>query len=339
MAISMRHRGRAARSRRRSTRGGALLAVLWLVAALSVIALAIAATVRAEVERTTTNAEGVRAYYLAKGAIDRAALYIQWGVNANQPGRPPVYYLRGMRTLEFRLPTGLVTVDVIPETAKLNVNRVDVNDFLRLFLALGLAPPEATELAAAVDDWRRPASEAITPFDRYYLSLTPSFPARHASLENVEELLLVKGMTPELFYGTYVPGSGDSLVWRPGVRDCLTVYGRSDSVDINWAEPPVLAAVGLPPQAVALIDARRRQQPFLMENEISELGVGGYEGAQRLQIGGRSIFTLRATARLLAQDGSLSETRRSIAAVVDLNERTVDRSFTTLRWYDRAWKQ
>lgn len=339
MAISMRHRGRAVRSRRRSTRGGALLAVLWLVAALSVIALAIAATVRAEVERTTTNAEGVRAYYLAKGAIDRAALYIQWGANANQPGRPPVYYLRGMRTLEFRLPTGLVTVDVIPETAKLNVNRVDVNDFLRLFLALGLAPPEATELAAAVDDWRRPASEAITPFDRYYLSLTPSFPARHASLENVEELLLVKGMTPELFYGTYVPSSGDSLVWRPGVRDCLTVYGRSDSVDINWAEPPVLAAVGLPPQAVALIDARRRQQPFLMENEISELGVGGYEGAQRLQIGGRSIFTLRATARLLAQDGSLSETRRSIAAVVDLNERTVDRPFTTLRWYDRAWKQ
>lgn len=339
MAISLRHRGRAAKSRRRSERGGALLAVLWLVAALSVIALAIAATVRAEVERTTTNAEGVRAYYLAKGAIDRAALYIQWGATANQPGRPPVYYLRGVRTLEFRLPTGLATVDVVPEAAKLNVNRVDANDFLRLFLALGLAPPEAAELAAAVDDWRKPASEAITPFDRYYLSLTPSFPARHASLENVEELLLVKGMTPELFYGTYVPGSGDSLVWRPGVRDCLTVYGRSDSVDINWAEPPVLAAVGLPPQAVALIDARRRQQPFLMETEISELGVGGYEGAQRLQIGGRSIFTLRATARLLAQDGSLSETRRSIAAVVDLNERTVDRPFTTLRWYDRAWKQ
>jgi general secretion pathway protein K len=214
-----------------------------------------------------------------------------------------------------------------------------VNDLLRLFLALGLAPPEAAELVAAVEDWRKPASEAITPFDRYYLSLTPSFPARHASLENVEELLLVRGMTPELFYGTYVPGSGDSLVWRSGVRDCLTVYGRSDSVDINWAEPAVLAAVGLPPQAVALVEARRQQQPFLMETEIQQIGIGGFEGAQRLQIGGRSIFTLRATAQLLEQDGSLSATRRSIAAVVDLNERTVDRPFTTLRWYDTAWKQ
>ena len=87
MVISPRHNTRSRRPCRPS-RGGALLAVLWLVAALSVIALAIAATVRSEVERSTTNAEAVRAYYLAKGAIDRAALYIQWGAAANQPGRP-----------------------------------------------------------------------------------------------------------------------------------------------------------------------------------------------------------------------------------------------------------
>ncbi|MCZ2153341.1 MAG: general secretion pathway protein GspK [Bryobacterales bacterium] len=325
--------------RNRHSRGGALLAVLWLVAALSVIALTIAATVRTEVERSTTNSEGMRAYYLAKGAIDRAALWVQWGANANQPNQPPVYYVQGMRGLEFRTPGGIASVDVIPESAKLNVNRVSVDDLLRLFLALGVAPPEAAELAAAVDNWRTPVSQPGDPFDRYYLSLTPSFPARHASLENVEELLLVKGMTPELFYGAFVPGSGDSLVWRAGVRDCLTVYGRSDSVDINWAEPAVLAAVGLPLQAAQLIDARRRQQPFLTGAEIAALGLGAFEGSARLHIGGRSIYTLRATGRLIAQDGKASDVRRTVAAVVDLNERTPERPFTTLRWYDTAWKQ
>ena len=40
-------------------------------------------------------------------------------------------------------------------------------------------------------------------FDQYYLSLTPSFRARHASFEEIEELLVVKGMTPDLYYGTY----------------------------------------------------------------------------------------------------------------------------------------
>ena len=323
---------------RRTEKGSALLAVLWLVAALSVIALSIAATVRAEVERTTINAEGTRAYFLAKGGIDRAALHIQWGAGISQPNRPPRYFQRGIRTLSYRFPSGVVDVDVIPEAAKLNVNRVDLPDLLRMFMALGLAPFQAEELTAAIDDWRRPAGQGLSPFDSYYLTLTPSFPGRHASLENVEELLLVKGMTPELFYGTFVPSSGDSLVWRPGVRDCLTVYGRSDSVDVNWAEAPTLAAVGLPPQAVAAIDARRRMRPFLLETELQELGIGGYEGAQRLQIGGRSIYTLRATAQLLQQDGSLSRVKRSIAAIVDLNEPTVDRPFTTLRWYDTAWR-
>lgn len=323
----------------RASRGGALLAVLWLVAALSVIALTIAATVRAEVERSATNSEGTRAYYLAKGAIDRAALWMQWGASANRPDQPPVYYVHGMRGLEFRTPAGVASVDVIPESAKLNVNRASVEDLQRLFLALGLAPPEAVELAAAVDNWRTPVSRPGDPFDLYYLSLTPSFPPRHASLENVEELLLVKGMTPELFYGAFVPGSGDSLVWRAGVRDCLTVYGRSDSVDINWAEPAVLAAVGLPAQAAQLIAARRLQQPFLMAADIAQLGLGAFEGASRLHIGGRSIYTLRATARLIAQDGSLSDVRRTVAAVVDLNESTPERPFTTLRWYDTAWKQ
>lgn len=323
---------------RRRQRGGALLAVLWLVAALSVIALTIAATVRAEVDRTITNSEGVKAYYLAKGGLDRAALYVQWGNTPSLPGQPPLYYVRGVRTLNFDLPSGVASVDVMPETAKLNVNRASVDDLVRLFLALGLFPPQATELAAAIEDWRKPAGSAMSPFDSYYLSLTPSFPARHASLENVEELLLVRGMTPELFYGSYVPGSGDSLAWRPGVRDCLTVYGRSDSVDINWAEIPVLMAVGLPPQAAALIDARRRQQPFLQAAEIAQLGIGAYTGSLRLQIGGRSIFTLRATARAKTPNGTLSAVQRSVAAIVDLNERTVDRPFTTLRWYDTAWK-
>lgn len=315
-----------------------MLAVLWLVIALSVIALTIAATVRAEVERTITNSEGVKAYYVAKGAIDRAALYVQWGNTGSVPGQPPVYYLRGVRTLNFDLPSGAASVDVMPETAKLNVNRAPVEDLARLFLALGLNLPQAAELAAAIDDWRRPSGSPASPFDTYYLSLTPSFPARHASLENVEELLLVKGMTPELFYGTYVPGSGDSLAWRPGVRDCLTVYGRTDSVDVNWAEVPVLMAVGLPPQAAALIDTRRRQQPFLLGEEIARLGLGAYTGSSRLQIGGRSIFTLRATAQAKLPNGTLSTVRRSVAAIVDLNERTVDRPFTTLRWYDTAWK-
>src|ERR1700683_539910 len=50
-------------------RGSALLAVLWLTAALSAIAFSVASMVRAETERTSTAVDSLRAYYLATGSI------------------------------------------------------------------------------------------------------------------------------------------------------------------------------------------------------------------------------------------------------------------------------
>ena len=57
---------------RTNQRGSALLAVIWLTAALSAIAFTVANTVRAETERTSTEVDSLKAYYLATGAIDEA---------------------------------------------------------------------------------------------------------------------------------------------------------------------------------------------------------------------------------------------------------------------------
>ena len=59
--------------------GGALLAVLWLSAALGAIAFTVAGTVRGEVDRASTASDDTRAYFLASGAIQRATLWILWG--------------------------------------------------------------------------------------------------------------------------------------------------------------------------------------------------------------------------------------------------------------------
>ena len=59
--------------------GSALLMVLWLSAALSAIAFTVANTVRSETERTSTEVDSLRCYYLATGAIERALVYVQWG--------------------------------------------------------------------------------------------------------------------------------------------------------------------------------------------------------------------------------------------------------------------
>ncbi len=73
-----------------------------------------------------------------------------------------------------------------------------------LLLALGADPNRAPAIVAGILDWRAGTpGGSFSEFDQFYLSLTPSFRARHASLQEIEELLLVRGITPDLFYGSY----------------------------------------------------------------------------------------------------------------------------------------
>ena len=126
--------------------------------------------------------------------------------------------------MDYNFPSGVAHVEIIPEAAKLDVNKVLPEELYRLLVALGVEPERAQEITLGIVDWRSPLAQGASAIDQYYLSLTPSFRARHASIEEIEELLLVKGVTPDIFYGTYVPvpdaelGGGPRLAprGRPG---------------------------------------------------------------------------------------------------------------------------
>jgi general secretion pathway protein K len=176
--------------------------------------------------------------------------------------------------------------------------------------------------------------------DQYYLSLTPSFRPRHASLEEIEELLLVQGMTPDIFYGSYetVPqGEGPArLVPRGGLRDCVSVFGGTAGFDVNTAHPALLATVGLPPDLVAEI-VRRRQIAPLRQEDLGRLAQAAGPGANRLRVGGNSIYTIRATARVRLPNGQISDLKRTVAAMVKIMPPGYDAPYHILRWYENAW--
>ena len=322
--VSTRHaRVRAPRA------GSALLAVLWLSLALSAIAFSLASTVQGETERTATAVDGLRSYYLATGAIERAILYMQWGRQyPSSAENPTPYYSPETPLLRLSFPTGEVEVEVIPETAKFNINRTAPDDLLRLMAALGAREDQARQVVEAILDWRSPGGES--PFDQYYLSLTPSFRARHASFEEIEELLILKRMTTDLYYGSYERDASGQLFRRGGLNECVSIFGATDRLEINTAHPAVLASLGLPPEQVRAILERRRIKAF---------GPGDDLGSGRLRIGGNTIFTLRATARLRLQDGKLSDLRRSVAAMVKfMPPFNADSTHHIMRWYDSAWR-
>jgi general secretion pathway protein K len=306
-------------------RGGALLAVMWLSAALAAIAFSVASSVHGETERTSTSVDDVRSYYLATGALERAIIHIQWGMP---------FYSIGQPVLNYQFPTGDVAVEIIPETAKLNVNMMSGEQLYRLMLTLGQDEPHASEVAQSIIDWRTPRIEGTGPLDGFYQSVTPSFRPRHASIQEIEELLSVKGMTPDLYYGTYVRDTSATppqLVARGGLRDCVSVYGTMQSVDVNGAAPAVLAYEGLSPEAVQAVVARR---PFHNTTEYMDFTQANPMFA-RVRLGGNSMFTLRATARLRLPNGNLSDLRRKVSETVRFVP-DGSQNYVVMRWYDRG---
>ena len=319
-------------------RGGALLTVLWLVAALSAIAFSVATTVRTETERTSTHIEQVRAYYLATGALDRAILWMSWGSGGRRPDGRPMFYEPGMAVLNMDFPSGIASVEIIPESARLNVNRATPEELGRLFLSMSLPPARAQILVESIVDARsgNPAGSAL---DQFYLAVNPTFRPRHASFEQIEELLYVRGVTPDLFHGTWARNPAGVLVRLPGLKDCLTVYAINDAYDINTTPAPVLLAIGLPPELVAAVVPRRAVRPFLNAAELGPIAGAAGPAGSKLRIGGNSVYTLRATATLRTQPPAfVSDVRRSASLVVKFNNDLKDdlTPYWILRWYDNA---
>lgn len=313
--------------------GSALLTVLWLTAALSAIGIAVASNVRNETERTATSVDDTKAYFAARGAIDRAALHIMWRGYTDPDGQP-VYFRTGQSSMKLDFPNAEVTVDILPETSKLNVNSVAPEDLLRLLDALQVPEDRATEITSAILDWRKPVETTEpSPFDAFYLNQSPSFLPAHTSYQENEELLLTRGITPGLYYGESLGNQ------RPGLRDCLSVYG-TQIVDVNTAQLATLEAVGLNADDARTLIRRRDDHPILDFRELSDIQQALGTTGQRLRIGGLAMYTLRATARLKQADGKLSDLRRTVSALVrfDFPGNSQKRSvgYLILRWYDRV---
>jgi len=316
--------------------GSALVAVLWLTAALAAITFALAVNVRGEVDRASTAADGLRSYYLATGSITRALLWLQWGPQTGTLDGRPMFVM--MPRLTFQYPAGIAVVEIIPESSKLNVNGATAQQLFRLLLVLGAPEPQARTLMDAILDWRKVPEQGPGLFDSEYRA--SSFLAPHASFQQLEELLLVRGMTPELFYGYYGPGPDGSRIWHSGLRECLTTLGaQGTGFDVNTVPAPLLASFGASPVSIGQLMLLRNRMPIRLVTDVA--GLFPDEVMSHLTVGGGGALTFRATARVRLPNGGFSDLKRTVSALVRLpsTEKGAPlpdprHPYTIVRWYD-----
>ena len=245
-----------------------LLLVLWVTAALSFVALSTALMVRTEVAATAYRLEAEQAGLLAQGAIEQTLYLMKHPGIMDAEGRP--LFLPGQRRLDLAFETGQAGVVITPEAARMNVNTEQPERLQALLRAVGAADHQAMEIAEAIVDWRTPrTSDVGTIFDMFYSALPQPYRAAHRRFERLEELLLVKGITPELFYGWLERDREGRLVRRGGLRRALTVYGYRGPVSLNESPYELLLSLpGMDAERAQAIVAGRREKPYKTMDDV-----------------------------------------------------------------------
>jgi general secretion pathway protein K len=131
--------------------------------------------------------------------------------------------------------------------------------FARLFAALGIAPA----MLGSISDWvdaDDTVSEGGGAEDAWYRGEADASLAANAPATRIEELLLVRGMTPAAM--TRIMPFVTSLP--------LDASGNGTSVNVNTAPPEVLAALldGIDPAALATLVAYRKTHPFASADDF-----------------------------------------------------------------------
>jgi len=313
----------------RAQRGVALLAVLWLSVALSFIALSTSYLVRTEVEAASNRIESERSYYLARGGVEAAVYSL-----IRSAGQPPeeAEFRPGQRWLEYEFPEGVCRVEVVPENAKISINTAPPELLAALFASLGMPQDKSIDLAAAIVHWRSARSSSVDdPLDLYYAALPRPYPARHASLEHLEELLPVRGMTRDLFFGRMQQNSqGEWRRW-PALPDLLTTEVTGNAINPNYAAHEVLRALpGWNDTMAANVVRVRNVTPFtsLAEMESATPDLLAASRLSPLTFAQGPVYTLTATGALHG-----SGVRRTVRAVVRVGA-SLPLFHQVLGWWD-----
>lgn len=267
-----------------SNRGMALLMVLWVVAFFSVVLSAFAFSMRTELDAARNFKEEAEAASLAEAGISRAlAELINVGVRCQvsevRCWRLPViqHPSSSIQSEEVPLGRGMYQVVVTDEEGKIPLNRAPAEVLRRLLQNSGVTDPHLLDtIVDSILDWRDPDNlrRPSGAEEEYYRSLPQPYHPKNGEFQVLEELLLVKGMTREIFYGSIddqdrlaalLDRSPEERDLRPGeylgIHPFLTVRS-SGQVNLNTASLEVLVALGLSSSEAKAILQSREEVPI-----------------------------------------------------------------------------
>ncbi len=276
--------------------GFALIVVLWFLVLLSAIGIYMLANARSETALARNTLAAARAEALADGAVSNAT--------ASQMLLDPTKRWRRDGTpYHLDMAGGYATVRMIDETLKINPNLASDVLMSGLFQALGLDRQHSDSLGATIADWVQPGDDPrpLGAKKAQYAAAGRNYGPPGQPVENLDDLQLVLGMTPQLL---------------AAALPYLTIYTAQPSP----TDPRVMSPIVLKATKIAAFQANGngQQQPA--------------DSGQQADSDGSVVMTVEATAHSF--DGGVF-VRHAVIAIkpdTDNNGAETPKGFQVMDW-------
>lgn len=326
------------------TRGSILIMVVWVISLLGILVIGLGSRSAFALHVAERFDRSLQASYIALGGVQHALGVLAkdptptvdgfneaWTDNELDFARQPLG--GGTFTIRYatRLDDGTVQwrYGLADEERRLNLNTASEDVLHRLMQdAGGIEAGPALVVAHAIVDWRDADQDArpLGAENFYYQSLSPSYACKDGPFESVEEVQLVKGMTPALL---------------AKIEPYLTVFG-SGQVNLNTAPAPVLRALGLSETGISGIvfyrsgednvegtpDDRAISAPGAIPGELFNV-VPQEDIARLMQLAQAEALTMQSTAFRCLMTGAV-EGRWDVEVAL-----VVTREGTILAWSEQ----
>lgn len=233
------------KSQLRRRRGSILIVTLGVLIVLTSLVLLMARSARTEANISANHAARLRADAIAHGAIEYARVVVtnskgtlpddsQVASQAVKVGDGYFWFVKR----DFTEGAAGPIYGITDEAGRISINGASATVLSRL-------PNMTSDIAAAIVDWRDADDNAQQggAESSYYLALPTPYQAKNAPFESVDELLMVKDITPTVLYGSDpnlngVADAGDASPDRPtelfsALDRGLAAYVTAFSVEPN----------------------------------------------------------------------------------------------------------
>ena len=344
---------------KKDNHGIAIFIVLIAILVLTGLAMVFAYNMRVETKLAINSNNETEMEWMGRSGVEYAKYVL--GLEVSTPGTGQRYdalnqkwaggegetndLLSGVSLKDIQLGNGTFSVTIKDNERKLNINTFAQNEPLmtQALILIGTDAAEIPTIIGSIQDWIDADDETHVngAESDYYQGLNPAYSAKNGPIDDLSELLLVKGVTPELYWG---PNSSNhppsmfqqraqstrssSLLPTPppvsaGLADIFTPIS-SGALNINTCSAAELRMLGMDEATADHIiqlragpdgqDGTPDDVPFNNPGEIINAGIPAQVAQQFIP-----YLTVRSTTFEVQVDVQVGTSKRRYHAVIRRN--------------------